>query len=782
MRTAGLRAAALLLACCLLPVWGAEAASQATGSISGLVTDQTGAVLPGVTVELRAEGRPVRTEVTDATGRYAFASVTPGPVAVAFRLINYVGVRQAVSVPPGQAVALDVMLYLSLAADITVTGSRTFRNLAELEPVPDNLVGLAAAASQGAITARQIEARPIQTAGEVLETVPGLISSQHSGEGKANQYYLRGFNLDHGTDFATTVAGVPVNLPTHGHGQGYTDLNFLIPELVSSVQFRKGPYFAEDGDFSAAGSSQINYINALAAPIARVGGGQDAWGRVLGAASPRLGDGVLLGALELDRNDGPWVRPDRYRRVNGVLRYSRGDTRNGVSLTAMGYSATWDATDQIPVRAVRSGLISRLEGLDPTLGGATGRYTLSADVQRSRGGSVTRASAYLQRYRLNLFSNFTYYLDDPVRGDQFEQADRRWVSGGRIAHRRLSRWAGRAVESAVGIQIRHDAIGDVGLFSTQARRRLSVTRQDRVQQTSAAVYGEAEIEWTPHMRTLLGLRGDVYQFDVTSNEPRNSGEAADGLLSPKASVIFGPWDGTELYVNTGAGFHSNDARGATITVDPVTADPVDAVTPLARARGAEVGVRTVRIPGVQSTVTVWTLGIESELLFAGDAGATEASRPGRRSGVEWTNYVRLRPWLTLDADLSFSRARFTNDDPAGNRIPGAVGRVVAIGVTVAERRRVSGSVRLRYFGPRPLVEDGSVRSEATTLVNLQVGSRLSSRTRLLFDVFNLFNAAQSDIDYFYVSRLPGEEPDGVADMHFHPATTRTARVNLVVEF
>ncbi|MDA1095625.1 MAG: TonB-dependent receptor, partial [Acidobacteria bacterium] len=302
---------------------------------------------------------------------------------------------------------------------------------------------------------------------------------------------------------------------------------------------------------------------------------------------------------------------------------------------------------------------------------------------------------------------------------------------------------------------------------TQARRRLSVTRQDQVGQTSAGAYGQAEIEWAPHVRTVLGLRGDVYWFDVTSDDPRNSGTASDALLSPKASVIFGPWSGTEFYINTGSGFHSNDARGATITVDPVSGEPVERVTPLAQARGAEIGLRTVRLPGVQSTVTVWTLGIDSELLFVGDAGATEASRPSRRYGVEWTNYVQLRPWLTLDADVSFSRARFTDDDPTGDRIAGAVAQVAALGVSVEELRRVFGSVRLRYFGARPLVEDGTVRSDATTLVNVQAGYRLSNRARLVVDVFNLLDAEDSDIDYFYASRLPGEGSEGVQDIHFH---------------
>jgi len=395
---------------------------------------------------------------------------------------------------------------------------------------------------------------------------------------------------------------------------------------------------------------------------------------------------------------------------------------------------------------------------------------------------VTRASAFVQRYRMNLFSNFTYFLDDPVDGDQFEQADRRWVSGGRVAHRRLMTWGGRTVETSIGAELRHDAIGTVGLFRTQNRQRLSVTRQDEVGQTSVGLHGDAEIQWAPRVRTLLGLRGDAYWFDVTSHDARNSGSASDALVSPKASLVLGPWRRTEVYVNGGFGFHSNDARGAVITVDPVSGDPVDRVTPLVEARGAEVGLRTVAIRGLQSTVTLWMLGIDSELLFVGDAGATEASRPSRRSGLEWTNYLQLRPWLFVDADLAFTRARFTDPDPAGNRIPGAPGRVVALGMTVERQRGVFGSVRLRHFGSRPLVEDDTVRSDATTLVNLQVGYQLTEQLRVQLDVFNLFDAEESDIDYFYSSRLPGEPAEGIDDVHFHPSIPRTVRVGFELAF
>ena len=413
----------------------------------------------------------------------------------------------------------DVVLALALNADVVVTAPGTFRNLADIENPAENLVGVAGAASQGAVTAEQLEVRPMRRPGEVLETVPGMVISQHSGEGKANQYYLRGFNLDHGTDFSTMVAGVPVNTPTGAHAHGYADVSFLIPELVSGVQFKKGPYFADEGDFSAAGAANVNYVNQLERPLFDLSGGDDGWGRAFAAASPRVGGGHLLGAIELHHSDGPWVRPDNYQKVNGVLRFSRGDNRNGLSLTGMGYWADWDSTDQVAQRAVTSGQISRFGFLDSTDGGQSNRQSLALEYQRSAGPSSLRATGFLLRNSLNLFSNFTYFLDDPEHGDQFEQAERRVAAGGRVTYRRLGHFFERHTESAVGLQVRRDWLDPIGLYHNAARRRLSTTREDQVGQTMTGVYGQTEIEWTRSLRTTVGARADWYQFSVTRTIP-----------------------------------------------------------------------------------------------------------------------------------------------------------------------------------------------------------------------------------------------------------------------
>jgi outer membrane receptor protein involved in Fe transport len=764
----------------VLLLFTASLASAQSARLTGTIRDGTGAALPGVLVELRSGMAAAHTQ-SDDHGQYQFDALAPGRSELSFTLVNFATVKRPIAVGT-DALTVDAVMHLVLTADVTVTGKSTFTNLADAPAPEQDLVGIAQSASQGAITSRQLETRPIMRPGDVLETVPGVVISQHSGEGKANQYYLRGFNLDHGTDFATDVAGMPVNMPTHGHGHGYSDLNFLIPELASGVQFSKGPYFAEHGDFATAGTASINYTDTLARPIVRVGGGSDAFGRILLAAAPEIGKGTLLGAIELEHSDGPWERPDDLKKLNGLVRFSRGDTCNGFSATLMGYHATWNSTDQIPERAIEDGRIGRFGLVDSTDGGKSSRYSASLEWQRTNGNASTTLAAYGLKYDLDLFSNFTYFLDDPENGDQFQQTDHRLVTGARLTHRHISRWAGRPTENTIGVQFRNDDINDIGLYHTRERERLETIRRDSVLQTSVGTFAQNETSWTPWLRTLAGVRFDGYRFAVDSGVTANGGTGYAGLVSPKGGAVFGPFAKTEIYVNAGLGFHSNDARGATIAVDPVTGEPARRVTPLARATGAEIGLRTVRIPHLQMTFTAWTLGLDSELVFVGDAGTTDAGGPSRRQGIEWTTYYRPTPWFVLDADVALSHARFTDGDPAGDHIPGAVATVVSAGATVDTVRHVFGSIRWRYFGPRALVEDDSVRSKPTSLVNLTAGYKLTPSVRVALDVFNLFNAADSDVDYFYKSRLPGEPISGIDDLHSHPGVPRSARVSLMVGF
>ena len=636
------------------------------------------------------------------------------------------------------------------------------------------------AASERLIPAEELAARPISRIGEALEAAPGLIVTQHSGEGKANQFFLRGFNLDHGTDLAISVDGMPVNMRTHAHSQGYADLNFLIPELLGGLRVRKGPYAAEDGDFATAGTLRLGLRDALDRPFAQVTTGSYGYWRGLAAGSTPLGQGSLLGAAELASYQGPWRSGDELTRLNGVLRYSQGDDRDGLSLTGMAYSNRWHATDQVPARAVSAGLVDRYGAIDPTDGGRAQRFSLSARGATTGDLGTTRVSAYAIRSSLDLFNNFTYALDDPANGDQFHQRDRRWVLGGEISHAIPWTLAGRAAETRLGLQFRHDDIR-LGLFRTIARAPLSTVRQDSVAQDSFGLFTETTLRLAPWLRLTGGLRADWVGGRVRSDLGENSGAAGEWIASPKAGLALGPWAGTEWFLNAGTGFHSNDLRGATIRVDATDRLTPQARVPLlVRARGAEVGLVNRSLPGLETRLAAFILTLGSEILFIGDAGTTEPSRASRRLGIEWTNRWQATEWLALDLDVAATRARFTEADPAGKYIPGAPNVIAAAGVTLGDGPGWFGAARLRYFGARPLLEDNSQRSRATALVNARAGYWFESGVRVQLDAFNLLNSKASQVDYFYASRLPGEPAAGVADRHFHPAEPLAVRVSLLV--
>jgi len=667
----------------------------------------------------------------------------------------------------------------------------------------DSLIGIASSANEGVIGAEQLARRPLLRVGEVVETVPGVIVTQHSGAGKANQFFLRGFNLDHGTDLATSIDGVPVNMRTHAHGQGYTDLNFLIPELIGEVAFEKGPYYAEHGDFSSAGAFDIRLSDQLDRGFVTVEGGTDGFARLVLADTIALGrattsfDGKatrtsasplrLLYGLELYHHDGPWVNPDDYQRLNALVRLSSGDKANGYSITAMAYRGEWTATDQIPRRAVDD--LGLYGSLDESTGGDSSRYSLHAEWHRTSAESATRALLYGMYYDLDLFSNFTYRLADPENGDQFEQKDRRIHWGGKAAHTLFGELFGRETANTFGLQVRADHIRN-GLYNTRFRERLATVRYDRIHETSVGAFWSNKTKWSDWFRTEAGVRGDAFFFDVNSGLDVNDGDESDFIASPKLSLIFGPWWKTELYLNGGFGFHSNDARGITTRVDPAEGLRVDPADPLVRTKGAEIGIRTTAVPGLQSSLSLWLLELDSELVFIGDAGNTEASRPSRRWGIEWANFYEPTSWLTLDFDVSWSQARFRESAPEGDHVPGSVETVVAAGVSIHDLPGAwapwSASLRARYFGPRDLIEDGSVESDSTTLVNARLGYRFNETWSTALDILNVFDSEDSDVAYYYPSRLRNEPegPDdgGYNDIHFHPAEPRQIRLSVTAKF
>jgi outer membrane receptor protein involved in Fe transport len=673
------------------------------------------------------------------------------------------------------AIALGLTACSSFAAgiptddlsEIVVTASR-------------KLIGHVESSTQGTVTRAQLETRPVLRTGELLETVPGLVVTQHSGDGKANQYFLRGFNLDHGTDLATSVDGVPVNMHTHGHGQGYTDINFVIPELLDRIEYKKGTYYADEGNFSAAGAVDLKYRTSLDDTLLSLTVGEDSFARGLLAGSANVAGGDLLFGLDYGVTDGPWDLPENLSRVNALVKYSRGEPGDGYSFTASAYDGDWDSTDQIPERAVDSGLLDRFGYVDPTDGGESSRYALNFEYAKPLGEWNLEANAYALDYHLDLFSNFTYGLTPG--GDQFEQYDDRQAYGLHAELRRENLVGNLPGQLRFGVESRFDDIGKVGLYLTDDRARRSTIREDAVTRLGLGFFAEQQVQPTDWLRVIAGVRYDRADFDVDSDLDANSGSASDDIVSPKLSFVFGPWADTEFFINAGRGFHENDARGTTITVDP--ADGVttaDRVNPMVRASGAEIGMRTAILPYTQLALTAWTLDLDSELLYVGDAGATEANRASKRHGVELGVYVTPREWLTLDADLAWSHARFSESDAAGSHIPGAVEGVASVGVALQHPNGWFGGARFRHFGEAPLVEDDSVRSDPTTVVNLEVGYRLNKRFAVSLAAYNLFDSSDNDITYFYESQLPGEGAP-VEDRHFHPVEPRTLRLTLETRF
>jgi outer membrane receptor protein involved in Fe transport len=334
----------------------------------------------------------------------------------------------------------------------------------------------------------------------------------------------------------------------------------------------------------------------------------------------------------------------------------------------------------------------------------------------------------------------------------------------------------------LGLQTRADLIDELELHRTVARTRVGTVRADRVRQTGTGLFAQAESRWAPRLRTVLGVRADGYTFTVRSDRAENSGRRRAAIVSPKASLAVTLSPGAELYASGGYGFHSNDARGTTITTDPASGDAVSRVHPLVRSRGAELGMRATPVRGLRSTLTAWMLNLDSELVFTGDGGTTEPSAASRRAGLTIANFYR--PWssLALDADVSFARARFHDMSAGVTHVPGALERVVAAGMAWTPPTGAFGALRLRHFGAYPLVEDNALRARASTLLNADAGWRLPRGARVQANVLNLLDARADDIQYFYASRLSGESAEGVGDVHFHPAEPRQLRVSLGLTF
>ncbi|MGB8099379.1 MAG: TonB-dependent receptor [Terracidiphilus sp.] len=872
------------------------APARAQSQLSGTVIDTSGAVIAGATVQaFSANGTAQRTTQSDRNGSFILSGLAAG----SYRLVvsnpgfETKGILVTIGTAGAPASPRITLVVGAVSTTINVQGRE------------DDLIGVAESGTQGTVGAKEIQDRPILRSGEILETVPGLIITQHAGGGKANQYFLRGFNLDHGTDIAIFLDDMPLNLPSHAHGEGYSDMNTVIPEFVERVNFEKGPYYANVGNFSSAANANVEFFKTLPENFFQVEGGTHTYGRTVFGASQKLGSGNLLYGGEEYYYDGPWVHPDAYDKINGILTYSQGDDTNGASITARAYHGKWNSSDQIPDAA--QPLVGFFGTLNPSDGGRSQRYSLQGEWHHQGDNSESKVMASVFYYDLDLFSDFTYYLVDYGKEDQFNQQDRRWVGYLDAQHTIFSKWLGRKMSNTFGVQYRSDWINN-GLYRTQNRVRtaktdysatawagsgtsffpaagtglpnagilptcinapnsnitLSVTlptnlaftnngstaaattvsdttcptlpattERDNFTDTLGSAYWENTIQWANKFRSVYALRGDEETFAVaslayptdritlpdgtaTTVNAANSGSAAKFLPSPKASLIFGPWANTEFYLQGGFSFHSNDGRGSTQLVEPVSPDYpypgqiMPKISPLVEQKGGEIGVRTAAVPHLQSTFELWYLHSNSELTQDGDTGGTIASeQSSNRYGIEWANYYTPAEHLTFAFDIADSRAQFTQLDPfdatwwvvnvpltatattrttmpfsttyyngtscpatppstpipgcvyvnwqqqgpGGKLVPEAVKVVVSAGATLHDYKGLSSSLRLRYFGPRYLTSDGRYQSSQTVLLNGEVGYQFFKKWHVTAELLNMLNRKDADIDYAYVYQI-----------------------------
>ena len=631
------------------------------------------------------------------------------------------------------------------------------------------------AASARSVRDRDLKLRPILRPGDLFRVTPGLMIVQHAGGGKANQYLLRGFDADHGTDIALSLDGVPINMVSHAHGQGYADANFIIPELVERVEVSKGPYFVENGDFSTAGSVNLVTGDHPESYVSLAGGSFDTL-RTVAIAAPSVSPNLHpLVAAEVMHTDGPFENPENFNKLNlyGKLTYDI-DENQKLSWGASHYTGSWNGSGQLPDRAVRSGLVKFFGSLDPSEGGITNRQNLFASYSlRPSALSEFNAMFYLTRYDFSLYSNFTFLSRDPVNGDQIEQRDNRTIYGARSSYRWLKPWRSLLFDSSVGGSARADSI-DNALSYTNKRERLATVKSDHVYEASVSAWAKQEMQIGSWVRLVAGLRADQFTFqvndqleDLSTIGSRSSGVRSRLLLSPKTSAIVSPGKTTDVFLNFGYGFHSNDARGVVLSQQPVT--------PLTSTRGYELGARMRVLGGrLESSLALWGIDVDSETVWVGDEGVTESGGATRRIGVEWEARWQILPWLFADADVTLADAKFRVNAGNGNAVALAPRLTGSGGLSALHPAGWRAALRGLYIASRPTTEDRFLQAEATAVVDAFAAYRWRS-LELAVNIENVLNRRYKSAQFATITRVPGEAPtDAPAPQTACPTGTRVA--------
>jgi len=737
-----------------------DAASGSFGRIQGRVTDKSSSeAIPFADVVVR--GTRLGT-YTKTDGTFLIPGVSQGSHEVVVSIVGYASVLKSVKVYGGKTSELTVELeeFSASAPEVVVVAQPAV-----------------SAASASSISAMDFELRPRLSSQDLLKLVPDLFIAQHAGGGKAEQIFLRGFDCDHGTDINISVDGLPVNMVSHGHGQGYADLHFVMPEVLSGMEVYKGPYFTRFGDFATAGTVKFNTLDEIDHSSIDIEGGEFDLARLSGLLKiPTSSEGTSAYlAGEALRNDSYFDHSQDFRRFNlfGKL-VDRIDDEKVFSVWASGFTSTWDASGQIPERAVAEGIIDRFGSIDPTEGGSTSRENLNLQYTQFWGSSGFLAQAYVSRYHFQLFSDFTFFKLDPVNGDEIEQDDDRTMAGGRAEYTLNGLLGNPDIQTVIGTSVRSDWIHNQ-LWHVTKRERLQNEANADVHETSFSLYLQQDYRLTRTLRLDLGLRGDVFIFDVkdrlNADLPGDlTGVVTQSIIGPKGDLVYSPAEDWDFYFDAGSGFHSNDARAILAG---------GASTALPRALGAEIGTRFTA-PGLTVSLAFWGLDLQHELVYNGDDGTTEESGPTRRLGIDLGVRQQLLAWLWSDLDMAVARGRYRNVPEGDNYIPLAPTLSLTGGLTARHSSGLEATLRFRGMSDRPANEDNTVRAMGYIVFDGGVAYSLANY-KLSVTVENLFNAQWNEAQFATESQLRGELHP-VTDLDFTPGTPLSVRGRIEFSF
>jgi hypothetical protein len=731
--------------------------AEETGTISGRIIDaETGNALPFVNIIL--DGTHLGT-TSKLDGKFLLSRVPSGTYRVTASIVGFARVTKEIIIVPSRTAECDFTLapLPTAASEILITSSRP-----------------SSAASASFIRAMDFELRPKHSTQDLLRMVPGLVIAQHAGGGKAEQIFLRGFDADHGTDVNISVDGIPVNMVSHGHGQGYADLHFVMPEVLKGFDVYKGPYYAQFGDFGTAGTVLFTTREEVEENLLSVEAGSFRTQRIFGITQLPLSSSTtsFFVAGEYVRTNGYFDDPQDFVRLNlfGKVRHAL-DAKQSVSVWASVFDSRWNASGQIPHRSVERGLISRFGSIDPTEGGATQRHNVHLSYSSLNQGSHLSVQSYYSRYRFQLFSNFTFFKDDPINGDAIEQVDDRFLAGGRIEYMFENALLGISGNTLLGGSHRTDGT-NLELWHVAQRHRLENRVHAYVRQQNAAVFAQHELRFSDVIRLQLGVRGDYFAFIVDDKDPKRahgttSGSVRQLLVSPKANLTFSPSSVFSAHANAGFGFHSNDARAVIAQQSSLT---------LPRAFGAELGTRWIPSNRFSLSCALWLLDLEREFVYSGDEGTTEESGATRRVGIDVEVRAQLMDWLWGDIDVTLSRGRYNDLRRGEDYIPLAPMFTSTGGLTARHPSGTEGSLRYRHVGSRPANEDNSIRAFGYMVFDATFTYRIEPY-RFMFAMENLFNTEWNEAQFATESRLR-HESEPVSELHFTPGAPRSLLVKL----